>query len=265
MRRTAGAFQPQKLLLVWTVFIFVFFSVSGSKLPSYILPIFPSLALLLALHLEHAGRKTWQFAAAFMLLLGVAGLALVPMIAGWTDEVLEVAPYRAAQPLALAAALVMLACGTAVLWWLRQGRQDLGWRAPLMLAMGGFLAGQLAILATEPFGKYRSGLPLVPAIQAELTPQMTIYSVGLYDQTLPFYLRRTMTLVQHPDELEFGLQQEPHLWLPTIDAFIVQWSNGTKALAITRPEIYAELKKRGVAMRLVTQDARRIVLANDAN
>jgi hypothetical protein len=119
------------------------------------------------------------------------------------------------------------------------------------------------MLGTEPEGAYRSGLPLVPAIEAELTPTTPIYAVGLYDQTLPFYLRRTMILVEHPDEMEFGLGLEPQLWLPTRGEFITRWQNGERALAITRPEIYAELQKQGLPMRLVAQDPRRIVIAND--
>ena len=262
-RRESSGFQPKKMLLVWVIFIFFFFSISRSKLPSYILPIFPALALLIALYIEQAGRKTWLAAAGFMTLLGVVGLALVPMIAGWTKEPLDLEHYRAAQPWALVAALVLLTCGATVLWSMRQGRPHSVLRSTLTLAIGGFLAGQLAILATEPYGRYRSGLPMVPAIAAELTPEMPIYSVGMYDQTLPYYLRRTMTLVQHPDELEFGLEQEPQLWLPTIDAFLIKWTNGTKAIAITRPEVYAELQQRGVAMRIVARDSRRVVLAND--
>lgn len=262
-RRRTGSYAPEKLLLVWVGFIFFFFSVSGSKLPSYILPIFPALAILLALALDQASRTTWRIAAGFMMLLGAIGLALVPMIAGWTKEALELAHYRAAEPWALAAALVLLGCGATALWWLREDRPQADLRLPLTLAIGGFLAGQLAILATEPYGRYRSGLPMVAAINAELTPTTMIYSVGLYDQTLPFYLRRTMTLVQHPDELEFGLEQEPQLWLPTLEGFLERWTSGSKAIAITRPEIYAELQQRGVPMRVVTRDSRRIVLAND--
>ena len=44
-KRQEGAFQPRLMLLVWAVFIFFFFSYSTSKLPGYIVPIFPALAL----------------------------------------------------------------------------------------------------------------------------------------------------------------------------------------------------------------------------
>jgi len=43
-RQEKLAFQPERFLLIWTVFVFVFFSLSHSKLPSYILPMFPALA-----------------------------------------------------------------------------------------------------------------------------------------------------------------------------------------------------------------------------
>ena len=47
-----------------------------------------------------------------------------------------------------------------------------------------------------------------------LKPGVPFYSVGTYDQTLDFYLGRTVTLVQFRDELDFGLQQEPQLAIP---------------------------------------------------
>jgi hypothetical protein len=71
------------------------------------------------------------------------------------------------------------------------------------------------------------------------------------------------TVGETNDELDFGLTQEPALRVDTLDQFIVRWNNGQKAVAIVRPEIYADLQKRGVAMRIVVQDARRIVIAND--
>ena len=40
------SFKPRLLLVAWAATIFMFFSASGSKLPGYILPIFPALAML---------------------------------------------------------------------------------------------------------------------------------------------------------------------------------------------------------------------------
>jgi 4-amino-4-deoxy-L-arabinose transferase-like glycosyltransferase len=63
-----GTLQPLRLLLIWAAFIFLFFSVSGSKLPSYILPVFPALALFAAVEMQRMEPKTlshftWGLAA----------------------------------------------------------------------------------------------------------------------------------------------------------------------------------------------------------
>ena len=263
----ARRFQPKKLLLVWSILIFVFFSVSGSKLPSYILPIFPALALLLAAYLQDAPRRAWWLLAGSITLLGIGMLVLVAKMPQFAKDAVDLANYQAAQPWAAAAALALLAGSVPVLWWWRHSASapvsiDTRLRATLALSVAGFAAVQLLLLGAEPHGRTRSGIALVPAIAAELTPTTPLYAVGLYDQTLPFYLRRTMTLVEHADELEFGLQQQPELWLPTRSAFVTLWRNGPKAVAITRPEIFAELQAQGVPMRLLARDDRRVAIAN---
>ena len=261
---TARSFRPKTMLLIWAAFIFFFFSVSSSKLPHYILPIFPALALLIASYLEKAKASAWALAAGLLAAVAVAGLAFVPRLAAMGTEPAEIAAYQASQPWAVAACIVMLAAAVCVFWWIKQKRADLATLATIALAIGGFLGGQLLMLGSESYGRYRSGVLLVPAIEAELTPSTVLYTIGTYEQSMPFYLRRTMTTVgETNDELDFGLTQEPALRVDTLDQFIVRWNNGQKAVAIVRPEIYADLQKRGVNMRIVVQDARRIVIAND--
>src|SRR5438132_1472679 len=73
----ANGFNWQRFALAWSAVIFLFFSASGSKLPSYILPIFPALALAIG----------WQLAtlsdavlARLTLPLVVAGGALTLVV-----------------------------------------------------------------------------------------------------------------------------------------------------------------------------------------
>src|SRR5262249_23950345 len=95
---TPKAFHPERLLVVWSVFIFVFFSVSGSKLPSYILPVFPALALLMAPTIREASPRAhaWNLAAA--ILLGVASLVAVLNIDRFASDEIPVELYQAMQP-----------------------------------------------------------------------------------------------------------------------------------------------------------------------
>jgi hypothetical protein len=85
--------------------------------------------------------------------------------------------------------------------------------------------------------------------------------VRTYEHTLPFYIKRTVTLVDYADELEFGLQQEPNLEIPTLDEFEARWRNDRKALAIMGPDIYGELTGRALPMRLLAADARRVIVS----
>lgn len=258
-----GRFQPKRLLLVWAVFIFVFFSISDSKLPSYILPIFPALALLIACYLEEADYKALAWAGSLVALPSAVALAFIPRVPSLAKDAYSLPLIQAHVPYLYAGALIFFVGGIAAI---RLARQHKDW-AVTSLAATAFLAGQLLMLGHDPQGRYSAGVDYVPALQAELKPETPIYLVGRYEQALPFYLRRTMTLVEHADEMEFGLKQEPQLWLPTIDAFVAQWvadhGAGKKDIAIIDPTIYKQLVERKLPMRLIGQDPRRVIVAND--
>jgi hypothetical protein len=136
----------------------------------------------------------------------------------------------------------------------------------LVLALAGFFSTQLLLAGFEPIAQARAGANLLPAIQKELTANAKVYSVGTYEQSLTFYLRRPVTLVDYWDEFTFGLQQEPQLSIPSRAAFNEQWKNeaqqGVRALAITRDDVVASMRKLGLPVRVVAADARRIVIAN---
>ena len=255
-------FQSEKLLLIWVSVIFVFFSLSHSKLASYILPIFPALALLIALHLEHASRLAWKITAGLLIALGTAGALLAPRIPHWASQPIEATNYHSAIPWVMAASVLLLLAGGLVAWQIKQKKPALALTATGTIAIASVIAGSLLQLSTEAQGRYRSGYALVAAIQAESTSDTPFYAVEMYDQTLPFYLGRTMTLVNFTDELAFGLQQEPQRALPTRAAFIEQWKNNVKALAIMQHSTYASLQQQGVPMRIVAQDTRRIIVTN---
>jgi 4-amino-4-deoxy-L-arabinose transferase-like glycosyltransferase len=256
-------FQPKKILLIWAVFIFVFFSISDSKLPSYILPIFPALALMIACYLENASPKALMYNAVLMALFSALGLAFVYKIPHLTHDPYEIPLYQT-YPYWVAAAALLSLIGSLFAAWVAHRQKE--W-AILALAVSWFVGGQLILLGHDPLGRYASGYVHVAAIEAELTPQTTLYAVGRYEQSLPFYLKQTMTLVENADEMDFGLQQEPQRWIPTVDAFVVKWTadraNNKKDIAIMRNDIFSALQKRGVPMRIIAQDPRRVIVTNE--
>jgi 4-amino-4-deoxy-L-arabinose transferase-like glycosyltransferase len=263
-RERTATFQPKLILLIWAVFIFFFFSYSSSKLPGYILPIFPALAMLIAVYLEGASRLNRALGAGLLVAIGVGGVAFVPqmvqMAARHSDERLLLEAY---QPWVLAAGIVAAAGGALALLHARQLRRDL---TVLTMAIAGFAATQLILTGFEPYGKMRAGKTLALKMLPEIKDDTKIYSVTTYEQSMTFYLRRTVILVDYLDEFTFGLSQQPELGIPTVAGFVERWNEhskqGQKALAIVSNETYAVLKASGLPMRVVAEDTRRVVVAN---
>jgi 4-amino-4-deoxy-L-arabinose transferase-like glycosyltransferase len=261
VRNRGSGFQPEKMLLVWAAFIFFFFSVSSSKLPSYILPIFPAIALLIACTLRNVTQRALAINAGILIAIGVAGLATFNRIPPMAKSAFELPLYTAYAPWVAAAAAIAVV-GGALAFFARRHTE----RSVLVIALTGYLAGQCVMLGHDPLGRFAAGIDLVPAVQAEMTPQTHMYMVNRYEQALPFYLERTMTLVAHADEMEFGLSQQPELWIPDLEVFVAQWTArfGTSAheIAIIHPDTYRDLKQRDMPMRVIASDPRRVIVSN---
>jgi hypothetical protein len=127
-------------------------------------------------------------------------------------------------------------------------------------ASGFFLCALIAGTGHETLGRAVSGIDLVNQVKSGVPEKVNFYSVRILDHTVPFYLGRTMTMVEFPDELEFGVKQEPELWLPTLSAFIERWNEDQTAYALMVPEQYIELQKLNVPMQEVGRDSRRVIV-----
>ncbi|NEX59882.1 glycosyltransferase family 39 protein [Noviherbaspirillum galbum] len=256
-------FRPGIMLLTWSAFIFFFFSISGSKLPSYILPIFPALAILIALEFERASPRALIFTAAVLAVAGAAGLAYAGRIPHLASNAYEQPLYTAYAPWVMAAAAIGLIGAVVAMGHVRRQRD---W-ALVALAVSGFASGQALILGHEPLGRYKAGIEHVPVMARNLRPDTPLFAVQIYEQSIPFYLRRTFTLVGFADEMQFGVDQEPQLWIPERSAFVARWkalrAEDKLAMAIINPDAFAQLEQEGVPMRVIARDPRRVIVTND--
>jgi len=100
------AFNAARFLLVWAVFIYLFFTVSGSKLPSYLLPMFPALALLMGRRLAEMNPRRLFWLIVPILPLTLLGLGLAPFTARLADTPLQLQGYSAYAYWLVAAALI---------------------------------------------------------------------------------------------------------------------------------------------------------------
>ncbi|MGF6534927.1 4-amino-4-deoxy-L-arabinose transferase-like glycosyltransferase [Paraburkholderia sp. GAS206C] len=268
--RQPNGFSPVAMLLVWAAFIFLFFSASHSKLLSYTLPIAPALALLIGMYLPLVSpamlRRHLTGYAVFLVIAAVGALFMSRL----GDDRNPTELYIAYRVWVLAALGVAFALTLAALWLNRHSRAGiLGATATFGAAW--LLMGTIAGTGHDVFGRLSSGAPLAPAIKAaiaRLPPDTPFYSVGVLDHTLPFYVDHTMIMVEHPDELAFGVSVEPQKWVPTFDEWIRRWDADRYALALIPPDRYKKLLAEHVPMQVVARDPRRVIvekpLAGDA-
>jgi len=252
-------FRPIILLVSWALTIFVFFSFSNSKLPGYIVPIYPALAVLAAAALDRFTAARWRLHIVIAIAVAACGAAAAPWVGGLATDATPNEVYRAFAPW-LAGACGLALAGLVLAWLV--DRRDVG-RSIAVYALAIFAASTVLMRGHEAFGRNSSGVDLATSLQG-VVGASPIYSVHMLDHTLPFYLRRTTVMVEAPDELAFGVALEPQKWLPTLADFERVWTSGPRAFAIMSPATHALLVAQGVPMTPVARDSRRIVVANDA-
>lgn len=268
----APAFDPVRFLWVYVVFIVAFFSLSHSKLLTYLLPVYPALALLAgqrlgatATHGLHA-QPRFRFDTLVSALFGLLMLGLAFNLHHFTSSRMPLSVVEQTRPWVLATMAVFL-IGAAVSAWFRfrgpraavalslaalLGFQCIGWGyqglASMYSAHG--LARLIKPILANPNGS-------APALAQTRVP---VYSLGRYDQSLPFYLNRTVHLGLYKGELAYGIKRDPHNYIATLAEFRRQWAPPTQAVAVLAPDVFKTLELDAVPMHVIHQDLRRVVV-----
>jgi 4-amino-4-deoxy-L-arabinose transferase-like glycosyltransferase len=162
----ANGFSWKRFCLVYAAFIFVFFSMSGSKLPSYILPMFPALALALGFELTRLSARTLMWIASPLALGGLA--ALVAYAVAWNDMVPQLASeqtpatiFRAFGPWVFAAVAAYTAGGIAAFMFFRNGSSAAKTLGVVALSLASLVGMQTAFVGHDAFALVRSAAPIL--------------------------------------------------------------------------------------------------------
>jgi hypothetical protein len=239
VRSSAPPFDAVFLLALWALVVLAFFSASSSKLPAYILPMFPALALLAGRYLAEADRKFLLAQGAIVAALGIAAAVILPGKGG--------AAYAAYVPWLAAAGVVTAVLGLASLFTKKY--------AAIALAAAGFIATQLAIIGHGTISERFTAAALIASIEPKPPARVPVYAVDIYDHSLPWYLRRTVTMVAYRDEFGAAIEWDRSLFVPTLDAFERGWANHPEAYAFVGVGEFDKLAAR-LPMQVIARDAR---------
>jgi len=132
MRRTFT--RNDHLLLCWTVVPFVFFSLSQSKLPGYILPIVPPIALLIAKEISQPESRVYRVGV----FIEAGTMAFIGVAFGFFGSTLNVDPHVSGT-LIMAVTFVLAGLLAVIAIWLKP---------PLLAALNVVAMAALVIMAT---------------------------------------------------------------------------------------------------------------------
>ena len=249
-------FHPERLMIALIVVVFAFFSLSGSKLPSYILPVFPAFAILVGRHLVNLSGATLKRHGLIVIALAAIAVVTVVFVPFDTEDGADVVDtFRHAAVASLA--IWFVATVAAVMLAIRK-RAGM---AIVATALGALVGWSALLLSHETLGRRMSTFDIARDMTPWLSADTPIYSLGIFEHTLDFYLQRPVTVVAFEDELEFGLAQEPAKGIPTLAAFVERWKADRAPLAIMAQDVFDTLEASNLSMRVIARDGRRVVIA----
>jgi 4-amino-4-deoxy-L-arabinose transferase-like glycosyltransferase len=259
--------------LAWAAIIVVFFTIARSKLPSYILPAFPPLALLCGAWLDQLlddvgvmrtpvrGFATSIAAVAVLILIGaLVSLGFRQPIAAWLD-------HDATDVLAIGVALCKL--GGALLLAALVARNlrviaRVGPAGSLAIVSLGLACGMFAALSARTVTK--TSRVLASAVMAERAPGDLLVAYRKFMQGLSFYTRGRVVQVMAYNELDVLAMQSPDraefFWDDT-SRLAREWSSGRRVFIATNRELEPALSELlEPEPRVLVRDDRRVVLVN---
>jgi 4-amino-4-deoxy-L-arabinose transferase-like glycosyltransferase len=237
-----------RLFAIWSVLLFIFFSVSGSKLPPYILPVFPALAIMIAAlfheHWRAPFERNWEitgngiimaiFALAIFLYLSPSFMAYVENI---TMDSLAIA--RSLFYFSLIVSLSAAAC--FILFLLKPMRLPKNTFAILFL----FSLSLIVAIVTHSgiLDKANTAKDLALMVNAQKDRPDVIINYSALDLTLPFYLQRPVVIASYTGELAMGAKYEDsRKYFMDEKEFLDTLRSGKKVLFITKYKRIEKLK-----------------------
>jgi 4-amino-4-deoxy-L-arabinose transferase-like glycosyltransferase len=235
-----------RLFAIWTFVVFVFFSLSGSKLPPYILPAFPALSILIG-HLFYSYwrdpiKQKTEIVTCLVIFAVFALSALLPLntlFHAYINNVSEEAPIIM-KDLRNFSIVVSLSSFVILCLLIIRRFNTLSFIFYLFTSFS--LITVSAITFNIPvLDRINTTKELAAIINQKRTGQDIIVNYAAYDQTLPFYTRSRVIVASYKGELEMGSRYEDTKDLFINDDQLVALLNSSK-------NVFTVVKKKRLAI-----------------
>lgn len=203
-----------RLFLIWSAIVFLFFSVSKSKLPPYILPVFPPLAIVIGCFFDDIwDRVTKTTLEAVIYIIIFSLFAITPFlfwnttVIGWISQISTEAIYVFQS---LKVVVICVSILSTIIVFALFFRRFITY-ASLFLILSSFsflFVSLLMVLNIKTIDSLNSTKGLSNTINRNIREGDLLINYGAYDQTLPFYTKRNVIIAAYKGELEMGSKYE---------------------------------------------------------
>jgi 4-amino-4-deoxy-L-arabinose transferase-like glycosyltransferase len=256
-------------LSLWIAFIFVFYSLSHSKLIPYILPIFPPLAAMIGRYFAAAWQEKpvrgwdagfWGLIALLIAMTAAPSIVLSTMDA---DNKVAVAMRQGGDELHYLSFAAMISAGLLLLVYIQGLKRHvitaMFFVAVVILQFGDAVGAHYNKDSMENFAKF---------ILAVHHPEDEVAMYQVYYQDMPVYLERRIIVADWKGELEYGMEHEDaSAWMMSASAFWEHWlKNDHRMLVVMRDDAFARLTKdkttESLHLYLIRTDGRNLLFLN---
>ncbi|MBS0359023.1 MAG: glycosyltransferase family 39 protein [Proteobacteria bacterium] len=235
LKMVFGAFRTSSVelfLLLWIFLIFIFFSIPGSKIPGYILPIFPPIALLIGNFIstywddlpKPSGIKTGT------IIYSLFSFSLAILCFSVTKISMIKIPEGLLPAIYIIGSALFISCVFSLFLYKKK------FAASFLLLFFTIIFCLLTAVKSLPIINQKSIKPFATYLKKIIKPNDEVVTFYNYYQDLPIYLERRITIVYKWDdpnipnkdtfEREFWYSmpyQDTHEWLIMDKTFLERW------------------------------------------
>jgi len=250
---TPGEFDAERFMWTFVVVTFCFFSLGQSKLPGYILPVLPIIAVISGGQISTRGRVTgdrWvMFTLGLIFFLGAFG---VEQLASTSYTAEQWANYR---PWIMASGICYLLAFTV--FSIQKTPKFTAVAAAAVLSLS---SGLLILMGANSLTESKSSRVIADIITETLPAGAPIFAFQYFPEAAAFYMARPFTIVEYEGELAMGVRLEPEKFLKTQAEFLEVWQGLDQAAVVVKLNRLKNLKVEALHGKVVYKGPKIMVI-----
>lgn len=203
-----------RLFFIWSAIVFLFFTVSSSKLPPYILPIFPAISIMIGFlfskNEKHPQRKKWEifvYLIFFIIFIAFSFNLNADMFCRWASLISKTAPLIMIKLKVFFISVAILSAVVSFFMLIYFKSMDYK-KIFILLTFFSLFFVVILLSQRDIIDRINTAKGIANIINEKKSKGDLIINYGSFDQTLLFYTRQRLIIASYKGELDFGSRYE---------------------------------------------------------